>query len=262
MTDHPTQTAEAAAHKAGVVVRELTDMVRITEAVDLLASIWGRAANPPVTAELMRAFSKAGNYVTGAFDDDRLIGACVAFFHEPAGSALHSHIAGVSRDAAGRGVGFALKLHQRAWALQRGVADIVWTFDPLVARNAYFNIAKLGARPAEYLPNFYGAMSDAINTGEDSDRLLVHWRLREYDDERPGTPPGAGVSLAVGADGGPLPSPVDGPVHLVAVPRDIEAMRADDPALARRWRIAVREALTGQIEGFDPAGFYVVRRES
>ncbi|MFG1922987.1 GNAT family N-acetyltransferase [Cryptosporangium sp. NPDC048952] len=255
-------SAEAAARAAGVVVRELDDMTRIIEAVNLLASIWGRAGNPPVTSELLRAFSKAGNYVAGAFEGDRLVGACVAFFHEPAGSALHSHIAGVSKDAAGRGVGFALKLHQRAWALRRDVADIVWTFDPLVARNAYFNLGKLGARPAEYLPNFYGAMSDAINGDEDSDRLLVQWRLREYGRARPATPPDAVVALGIDDDGGPVSGQLDAPVFLVAVPRDIEAMRASDPALARRWRLAVREALVGQIESFDPAGFYVVRRES
>ncbi|MFI5953972.1 GNAT family N-acetyltransferase [Cryptosporangium sp. NPDC051539] len=255
--------AEAAALKAGVVVRELTDMDRITRAVALLADIWGRSSNPPVTAELLRAFSKAGNYVAGAFEGERLVGACVAFFHEPAGSALHSHIAGVAADAAGRGVGFALKLHQRAWALQRDVADIVWTFDPLVARNAYFNLGKLGARPAEYLPNFYGPMSDAFNGNEESDRLLVRWRLREYGNSTGPVAAGAVPVLSVGADAGPVAGRPEGPIGLVAVPRDIGAMRASDPALAQRWRVAVREALTGvSIEGFDPSGYYVVRRES
>ena len=272
VVDHATQAAEAAARAAGVVVRELTDIAQMTNAVDLLAGIWGRAANPPVTAELLRAFSKAGNYVAGAFEADRLVGACVAFFHAPAGSALHSHIAGVSAVAVGRGVGFALKLHQRAWALEREVSDVVWTFDPLVARNAYFNLGKLGARAVEYLPNFYGPMYDAINGDEDSDRLLVSWRLREYDGTRTRQAgqitAGAVHALGVGADGNPVPGQLDGALCLVAVPRDIEAMRASDPGMARRWRVAVREALTaldgsgGRIESFDPAGYYVVRRES
>ncbi len=56
-----------------------------------------------------------------------------------------------------------MKLHQRAWAIARGIPVIEWTFDPLVARNAYFNIRKLGAMPVEYLPNFYGIMGDGIN---------------------------------------------------------------------------------------------------
>ena len=104
-----------------------------------------------MTLELLRAFTKAGNYVGGAFDGGRLVGACVGFFHAPAEDALHSHIAGVAPGLTGRNVGFALKLHQRAWALLRGVSEIAWTFDPLVSRNAYFNLVKLGA-PAGRVP--------------------------------------------------------------------------------------------------------------
>lgn len=267
--DHADEAADAAARRAGVTVREVTDIAGTADVVGLFARIWGRSANPPVTTELLRAFSKAGNYVAGAFEADRLVGACVAFFHEPAGNALHSHIAGVAGVAAGRGVGLALKLHQRAWALRRDVTDIVWTFDPLVARNAYFNLAKLGARPVEYLPNFYGTMADAINGDEDSDRLLVRWRLRDYAGGAPaGVPAGAVAALSVADDGSPLPGPLDAALCLVAVPRDIEALRTADPALARRWRVAVRDVLTtldgagARIEGFDARGHYIVRRQS
>ena len=81
-------------------------------------------------------------------------------------------------------MGFALKLHQRAWALSRDVTTITWTFDPLVCRNAYFNVAKLAATPAEYLPDFYGEMDDVINGSDDSDRLLVHWPLAADSGDR------------------------------------------------------------------------------
>ena len=274
--EHAARAAEAAARAAGVSVRDLTDIAELTGVVDLFATIWGRSSNPPVTVELLRAFTKAGNYVAGAFDDDRLVGACVGFFHAPTGDALHSHIAGVSAADAGRSVGFALKLHQRAWALQRGVSEIAWTFDPLVARNAYFNLVKLAARPVEYLPNFYGPMVDAINGDEDSDRLLVRWRLRDSavalagvgvvaEDELRA---GAVLALGIGEDRGPVPGRLDGATSLVAVPRDIAALRTADPGLARRWRLAVREALAGltdrggRIDGFDRTGWYLVRRES
>jgi predicted GNAT superfamily acetyltransferase len=276
--DRAVQAADAAALAAGVSVRELTHLAELEDGVDLFSTIWGRAANPPVTLELLRAFTKAGNYVAGAFDGGQLLGACVGFFHAPGEDALHSHIAGVSRAASGRGVGFALKQHQRAWALLRGVSEIAWTFDPLVARNAYFNLVKLAARPAEYLMNFYGAMADAINGDDDSDRLLVRWRLHERavvractghhvgavaDDE---IEAGAVVALSVAEDGGPRIGRLDGATSLVAVPGDIEALRAADPKLAQRWRSAVRDALTslvgsgGRIDGFDRAGWYVVRR--
>lgn len=276
--DHAVHAASTAARKAGVSVRELAGLTELNQVVDLFTTIWGRSGNPPVTIELLRAFTTAGNYVAGAFEADRLVGACVGFFHAPDGDALHSHIAGVS--ASGGGVGFALKLHQRAWALTRGVSEIAWTFDPLIARNAYFNVVKLAARPAEYLTNFYGPMVDALNGDEDSDRLLVSWRLRDAAVALASTGGGTGAvaadeiaagavpALSVGEDGGPVPGRLDGATSLVAVPRDIAALRAADPAMARRWRIAVRDALTGlvgrggRIDGFDRAGWYVVRRES
>ncbi|PRY44697.1 GNAT family N-acetyltransferase [Umezawaea tangerina] len=277
--DQAVHTAAVAARAAGVSVRDLAHLAELNQVVGLFATIWGRVANPPVTIELLRAFTKAGNYVAGAFSGDLLVGACVGFVHAPAGDALHSHIAGVSGAAAGRSVGFALKLHQRAWALERGLSEIAWTFDPLVARNAYFNLVKLGARPAEYLTNFYGPMVDAINGDQDSDRLLVRWPLRDRavvlasTGDAVGTvaadelAAGAVVAVGVGEDGGPVPGVLDGETSLVAVPPDVEGLRSADPVLAGRWRLAVREALTGlverggRIDGFDRAGWYVVRRQ-
>ncbi len=278
--DRAVQAADAAALAAGVEVRELGDLADLAAVVHLYAEIWGRGANPPMTLELLRAFGKAGNYVGGAFDGDRLVGACVGFFHAPAEDALHSHIAGVADDVAGRHVGFALKLHQRSWAMLRGVAEIAWTFDPLVSRNAYFNLVKLAARPDEYLANFYGAMLDTINGDDDSDRLLVRWRLRDpavvaaceggwvaavAADEIAG---GAVVALGSTPDGAPQVGSLDAAVtSLVAVPRDIGALRVADPVLAQRWRVALREVLAAlladgaRISGFDKAGWYVVRRD-
>jgi predicted GNAT superfamily acetyltransferase len=281
VADRAVRAADAAAEAAGATVRDITDLDELDDVVRLYATIWGRGANPPVTIELLRAFTKAGNYVSGAFDGDRLLGACVGFFGAPAEDSLHSHIAGVATAAHGRSIGFALKLHQRSWALQRGISEVVWTFDPLVSRNAYFNLVKLGARPAEYLQNFYGPMLDNINGDDDSDRLLVRWRLR--DPRVVAACSGAGVR-AVAADEveagavvalgrSPAGHPVLGDgserrarTALVAVPPDIQTMRVDDPATARDWRVAVRQVLTGLlregavVSGFDRSGWYVVSR--
>lgn len=275
--DGASAAARAAAATAGVDVRELSELDDLAAVVRLLADIWGRAANPPVTLELLRAFTKAGNYVAGAFADGRLVGACVGFFHAPGDDALHSHIAGVAAAMTGRRVGFALKTHQRSWALLRGVSEIAWTYDPLVSRNAHFNLTKLGARPVEYLPNFYGPMPDAINADDDTDRLLVRWRLLDpaVTAACAGAPVAAPVAVVgaattavgVGPDGSPLLGRLDGAVSSVAVPRDIGLLRVSDPALARRWRVGVRDALTalladgGRITAFDPAGAYLVRRD-
>ncbi|GAB3568958.1 hypothetical protein GCM10027445_19920 [Amycolatopsis endophytica] len=269
----PDEAAAKAAVAAGVRVREVTDLAGLDAVYRLFDLIWRPdPANPPVTTELMRAMTKAGNYVGGAYVGDELVGACVGFFGTP--GVMHSHIAGVSPAMAGRRVGPALKLHQRAWALPRGISVIEWTFDPLVSRNAYFNLGKLAAVAVEYLPNFYGGMRDHINGGDDTDRLLVHWRIAspEVAAACDGTPRGAGAPVrgavvALGRDGEtPRPGSLDGETLLVAVPRDIETLRRTDPGLAGQWRVAVRDTLGtllaegARVEGFDRSGWYVVTR--
>jgi predicted GNAT superfamily acetyltransferase len=273
--------ADLAAAAAGVRMRELTRISDLDAACGLFDGIWHpEPGNPPMTTEIMRALIKAGSYVVGAFDEgagnDRLVGAAVGFFGPPAAKVLHSHIAGVSATVAGRGVGYALKLHQRAWALHRDVTQITWTFDPLVRRNAYFNLVKLGALPVEYLINFYGGMHDAINSGDDTDRLLVRWDLDAPGSAAPASAlaeraRGAREVLSVAADGRPLPRTAGadsaGRPLLVAVPPDIETLRVSDPACAAAWRSALRQALApvvangGRITGFDKTGWYVVQSE-
>jgi predicted GNAT superfamily acetyltransferase len=246
--------AAEAAHAAGVEMREVSGIAEQAEVVRLLSSIWGRSPeNPPVPPELLRAFGKAGNYIAGAFAGEELVGATVAFHSTPDRHALHSHIAGVTASHVGRSVGFAMKLHQRGWALSRGIDAIEWTFDPLVARNAHFNVAKLRALPVEYLTNFYGEMADAINGDDETDRLLVRWHLRDGEVE----------AAAAGR-----PIAVDASAHgfaAIAVPPDIERLRVTDLAIARRWRHRVREqfisllAAGGQVVGFDRSAGYIVR---
>lgn len=258
--------AEQAARAAGVVVREVTDLTELESLADLFAEIWGSdPGRVPVNADLLRALTKSGGYVAGAFDRSSLAGGCVAFFGPPAERSLHSHIAGVSERFRGRHIGFALKAHQRAWALRRGVAAISWTFDPLVRRNAYFNLARLGAQSVEYLPNFYGNMYDGINRGAESDRMLVRWGLAN---PRPGggtLPTVATPVLVAGPDGKPvrLALPESGAIS-VAVPDDVESLRRLDPPTAASWRVALRDVLGGlmsrgaKVAGFDPGGWYVV----
>jgi len=244
--------ALSAAARAGVEVRELSAMSEVSSVAGLLGAVWGRPESPPMTAELLRAFAKAGNYVGGAYVGDRLVGACVGFHASPQERIVHSHIAGVLPEYAGRAVGFALKLHQRAWALENGTGVIEWTYDPLVARNAYFNIVKLGARPVEYLPNFYGAMRDGINGDDDTDRLMVHWVLESADV----------VAACEGRATGRPAAPLDG--VRVGVPEDVEALRVADPGKAREWRLQVRDQLVpllaagGHIIDFDRVGGYLV----
>jgi predicted GNAT superfamily acetyltransferase len=281
------EAAARAAKDARVVVRELESLAELEAMIALFDEIWEPdAGNPSVRLDLLRAMTKAGNYASGAYDvaSGAMLGACVGFFGPPSRAELHSHIAGVRAAGLGRSVGFALKVHQRAWCLRRDVRVIAWTYDPLIRRNAYFNLVKLGARPVEYLRNFYGVMEDVINGGTETDRMLVHWELRSpaaaeasagrprpasFADERAR---GAFVALSADEGGRPAPGlPVAGGSRarrfLVAVPADIEAMRLAEPDLAAAWRAALRDVLSplvaggGRVTGFDRAGWYVVSME-
>lgn len=272
--------ADAAAAAAGVVVREAADVAEHGRICDLMRLIWSEDPNDPsITPLLLHAMSYAGNYVVVAEADGDLVGACAGFFGLIDQEwELHSHIAGVTANARGRRVGFALKTHQRAWALHRGLGRISWTFDPLVRRNAYFNLSKLAARPRAYLHDFYGPMNDGINAGDETDRLVVEWRLLDEPvvracSGRPEEPDvggllanGAVIGLSVGEDGHPVSGTVEGRTVLVGVPADIERLRAIDRPSALAWRRGVRDVLGGllgegaTITGFDRAGWYVVQR--
>ncbi|MFH8562377.1 GNAT family N-acetyltransferase [Streptomyces sp. NPDC017988] len=249
-------------------VREVYELDELASVNALFEEIWGTAPGAsPMGTEQMRALSHAGNYVAGAFADGRLVGASVAFFAAPVGRTLHSHVTGA---LPGHAAGLALKQHQRDWSLARGLSRITWTYDPLVRRNAHFNLAKLGARPVEYLTAFYGQIDDAINGGDDTDRALVAWELGG-----PGSmaspppvrvPAGAVTALSV-QDGLPVVGRLDAPALLVEVPPDIEALRRTDPGAAKAWRLAMREVLGGllaegaRVTGFHGRTSYVVTRE-
>jgi predicted GNAT superfamily acetyltransferase len=260
--------AEAAARDACVRIAEVNEPDELEHMSRLLSVVWnGEPAQRQITPDLLRALAKTGNYVAACYSGDDLIGAAVAFFGSPAEGSLHSHITGIARPYQARHAGFALKLHQRAWALARGVERVTWTFDPLIRRNAHFNIGKLRVRVLEYLPNFYGEMSDRINAGDESDRILVEWPLLE-----------PGIGSRDSADGpDPLPSLLDvdaagRPVRrseafaraLVRVPPDIERLRVENPQVAREWRMALRAALSdaltgdGRVSGFRAEAGYVV----
>lgn len=253
------EAATTAAASAGCQVRELKTVDELQEMTGLFSQVWAKANGQQIVpAEMARALAHAGNYAAGVFVDGALAGAALGFLGQEGGCVhLHSHIMGALPPVRSRGLGFALKLHQRAWALHQGVQEIRWTFDPLVRRNAYFNLAKLGAEAGAYYADFYGKMADEINAGDDSDRVLVNWRLdsprvvaccagdQQTPDEQRLRADGAVVVLDEDGDERPVMTLENepGPRLLCRVPRDIVSLRRRDPRLAREWRSAVRETL-------------------
>ncbi len=165
----------------GLAIRPLRSLDEFHETVRVQKDIWAFSDEDLVAPRLFTVFSRIGGSCLGAFVDGRLLGFALAFTaRKPDGRPYwHSHMAGVSPEAQGFGVGRALKLRQREAALDARIDRIEWTFDPLQARNAHFNIEKLGVRVEAYLRNFYGITSSALHGSLPTDRLLVSWNLQD-----------------------------------------------------------------------------------
>jgi predicted GNAT superfamily acetyltransferase len=227
-----------------VEIRLLDDRGEERRLHDVFDQVWGSTS--VVSLEVMRAVGHAGGYVAAAYADDQLVGGSLGFLGRHRGApSLHSHVTGILPGLRGTGLGRALKLHQRAWAAANGLACVTWTFDPLVRHNAWFNLAVLGAVVEEYLVDFYGPIEDAVNAGDETDRLLVAWPVGEGTPTPPSTVERAGT-------------------FVVATPEDVIVLRRTDPAAARTWRRRVRDELGGAlaagavVRGFTREGDYLV----
>lgn len=234
---------------------------RLTQARWVFDQVWP-GEGTQVTPNLLRALMHAGGYCSVVLDDeDAVIGAALGFPARdaslPGGVFLHSHMAAIVDGMRDRGIGVAVKQHQREWAMQQGIPVVSWTFDPLVRRNAHFNVNRLGVEVREYHPDFYGEMTDAINAGDRTDRLVAWWVV---DSERAHAAAGGDLAvpehsalvrttrdlIEMSADGRPVlgPLPESGEEVLVSLPEDIVSLRQRDPESGLAWRLAVREALT------------------
>jgi predicted GNAT superfamily acetyltransferase len=257
--------AEAAAGEFGVRVTTLSRSADFRRAAGVLQEIWRSAQGEPMSAETLVALDFSGNYVSGAFIGDEMVGVSAAFRTDH--GSLHSHISGVLPQAQGRSVGFVIKMHQRAWALERGVTEIGWTFDPLIRRNAHFNLVKLGARVDDYLLDFYGEMVDAFNPGDTSDRLFLSWDLTRGVPGHYADSSGAQPLVSLGDDGEPTVHEATGRLLTVALPRDLDLVRTYSPGASGRWRLALRHSLSRalangyQVIGMDTDQSYVLQRK-
>ena len=237
------ETAEAAASAAEVTLRAADRPGDVVAILEIMRATWGAEGLMP--PEMIVALAEAGNVPYAAFDGDTMVGYVLGWagVDPQDGLHMHSHMLAALPERRHRGVGTALKLAQRAQCLDQGVHLVRWTFDPLIARNAWLNLGKLGAVADRFRRDFYGEMSDALNAGDRSDRLVVCWDL----DREPG--------LRV------LPQTAE----RLPVPRDYPALRAEDPAAADQERDRVGLALdeflgAGRIvAGFDPqASAYLI----
>ncbi|MYN67608.1 MAG: GNAT family N-acetyltransferase [Acidobacteria bacterium] len=243
--------------------------------VRLQRETWGENFVDVVPATILMVSQRVGGVSAGAFDaDGRLLGFVFGISGIRDGELVHwSDMLAVRPQARGAGLGKRLKRFQRRQLLERGIRRMLWTYDPLVARNANLNLNSLGARPVEYVANMYGDTRSALHAGLDTDRFIVEWRLDEAGPA--GAEPAAGTAPTGSAPGlekkgstagaapivdaewlrreRPLPT---GPRVRVAAPADIDGLKAADPPRARAWQQVQRRAFTWYLaNGYRVSGF-------
>ena len=212
-----------------IQVRRLATLEEFSEALQLQQCVWGFAEADLVPLPVFVVASHTGGQVLGAFDGRRMVGFCLAFPGlKPGGPFLHSHMLAVLPEYRNAGVGRLLKLEQRSDALARGLDLMEWTFDPLQIKNAYFNVARLGAIVRRYLENEYGNTSSPLDGGLPTDRCVAEWWMAS---------PRVEAILSATA---PSPSSVAdsrwsrlGIEERIILPADMDRIRREDPERAR-----------------------------
>ena len=231
-----------------IQVRRLETLTDQTLGRQIFDQTWAMDSGTEITPNLLQAMVHSGAYLSGAFIDEKCVGAAFAFPATTEGLHLHSHMTAVLDEYRDKGIGYSLKIDQWNWAKKNNYKEITWTFDPLVARNAKLNLIKLGVDISAYYPNFYGDMPDALNAGDESDRVMASWKVA-------GDPP---VTKRVITN----PNQAD---TLIKIPEDIVSIRNKDISENLKWRHKVREEFMrafekgGKVVGFSANNEYVVR---
>lgn len=238
-----------------VVIRPLATFAEREECVRLQEATWGDGFVDRVPSSILMIAQETGGVASGAFEGDRLVGFVFGMTGIRDGRLVHwSDMLAVLPSHRDRSVGYRLKLHQRDLLLANGVELVLWTFDPLVARNAYLNLRRLGALTGTYKRDLYGRSASPLHAGIGTDRLLAEWWIdservhRSLAGDRP--PPPGSERIVVNPPAGEadrarpgetVEAPGGAAVEIV-VPADIQALKEEAPGLARAWRENARAA--------------------
>lgn len=245
------------------VIRPLEGIDEYRACVELQEETWGEGFSERVAPAILKVSQILSGVASGAWSPDgHLVGFVFGMTGLRNGQAVHwSDMLAVRPEARNTGLGRRLKLHQRDLVLGHGVAVMHWTFDPLRARNAHLNFARLGITAPEYVEDMYGQTDSPLHRGIGTDRFVARWDLASPRVEdrlagrarAPGPDDVASVQAVVdrrpGGDA-ERPSPtaprldLDAPRIRVVVPPDIGVLMDRDPPLARAWRDATRAAFT------------------
>jgi predicted GNAT superfamily acetyltransferase len=256
-------------------VRPLTTQQELAACVELQRLTWGEDFEEVVPRTVLKVSQRVGGVAAGAFAPDGvLLGFVFGMTGVERGRIVHwSDMLAVRSEARNLGIGQRLKEYQRAEARAVGAEVIYWTYDPLVARNAYLNLVKLGARVDEYVEDMYGDSGSVLHVGVGTDRFVVAWDVAPGD-EHGGLPaPLArpGRERAPVLNGDPDGSDPTGSEHQmraaahtglgrVAIPLDIAEVQARSLDRAAAWRRSTRAAFQWALaRGAQVVDFYTDR---
>jgi predicted GNAT superfamily acetyltransferase len=261
-------------------LRDITRLDDCRAVVGVQEAVWGRDGET-VPASVLFISAKRGGILIGAYRGPELVGFVWSLRGVRDGIATHwSHMLGVAPDCRNQGLAERLKWAQRERALAGGVELIEWTFDPLQAPNAHFNLRVLGAIGASYTENVYGALAGALHRGTPTDRITTEWRIAEAHVAgryaRRQTPDSKLTVRTANALTAPeaIETTVRGrwtevsavhanlttPQVRVSIPAKFSDMQRDETELALAWRHATRDVMTSLFaRGYRAVDFHLDR---
>ena len=212
-----------------IQIRECTTLDELAACVDLQREVFQL---PEIEISPVRHFvvtKNAAGFILGAFSDEMLVGFVLSVPAFLRGErAFYSHMTAVKKEFQSFGIGAKLKWSQRDRSLAEGVKIVKWTFEPDKARNAFFNLEKLGASVRDYEENFYGVDYATVQgIGLESDRLFAEWHLESEKT----------VTLAAGQK---FEDPRT-PQRTISITADWGALVKDDPKAAHALQHRVRD---------------------
>jgi chorismate synthase len=246
-------------------IRPLRTREELAACVALQRETWGENFTELVPATILSLSQRFGGVSSGAFDaNGRLVGFVFGMTGWQDNRPIHwSDMLAVIPELRNQNLGERLKRHQRDQLISRGVDTIAWTFDPLVSRNAFFNLGRLGALASEYRVNEYGESTSPLHRGIGTDRLVATWLITtdrvtkrlDRTDPLPTPEDVRAIPLVnqVSSTSGDVVSgdpdlSIDGAAVRVAIPVDIQTLKENDIELAVDWRTKTRAALQHYIE--------------
>jgi predicted GNAT superfamily acetyltransferase len=239
-------------------INTLTDLRRCHE---IQRATWGFTDLMVFPYTQLISAAHNGGTLLGAYDGPNLVGFVYGYLGMSGAKLyLFSQRMGVLQAYQSKGIGMRLKLAQRDEMLRKGIDLIVWTYDPLLGKNASLNIEKLGGIVRHYARDIYGAVSNPLQVGLSTDRFLLEWELmsdRVRQRTRSKEPRPLATDWLTKKDDyhfanyvtweNNLPRPIasdlemDEKVLLVQIPHDLNLIKKTDLGLARGWRESTRD---------------------